>query len=75
MSAGTAVLVVVALAVGLLAGFAIARVRRVPRAAVSEPPEISAHPEDDTRPTLVPFRLSREAGRNLARTDPDEPRA
>ena len=69
MTAATALPVAVALVVGLLAGFALARLRRTPRVVEAR---VSDLVDDETRPTLVPFRVAREGGRKAARTDPDE---
>lgn len=72
MTAAIAVPITVALIVGLVAGFAIARLRRPPTPMAAprfDPTELT---DDDTRPTLVPFRTTREGGRNATRTSPGE---
>lgn len=71
-AAATVVAVVAALLVGLLAGFAMARGWRARIVEVAPSDDGLGPSDDDTRPTLVPFRLSREGGRSLARTDPGE---
>jgi hypothetical protein len=70
MNAETAGAVAVALLVGLMAGLAIARLRRRQPAVVAvdgPAADASGFSEDDTRPTLVPFRVAREGGRSQAK--------
>jgi hypothetical protein len=71
MSVETAIVACVALGIGLAAGFVLARARAAPPPAVAPPPppEAAGLVEEDTKPTLVPFRATREAGRSAARLD------
>ena len=69
MTAQLTIVALVSLLVGIIAGIAggyrLARdlhQRRLARLPEGEPTE-----SDDTRPTLIPFRPAREAGRKLAR--------
>jgi hypothetical protein len=60
------------LLLGLAAGYTLARQRRAQHGPGLEDP---ATVDEETRPTLVPFRVTREQGRNLARLEvaPGEP--
>lgn len=72
MTAATAIPIAVALVFGLLAGLAIARLRRPPTPMAGPRLDPSELTDDDTRPTLVPFRPIREGGRSAVRTSPGE---
>lgn len=57
----------VSLIVGAIVGYALARLRTRTPAEVPSPPPYTSIETDDTRPTLVPFKVVREAGRKFAR--------
>lgn len=67
MTAETLVVAAVALGLGMAGGVALGRLRRSAPAVPPAPDPIS---EEDTRPTLIPFRTPRESGRNLAKVTP-----
>lgn len=71
MSAETVTVAVLALAVGLVGGGLLGWALRRPVPAPPAVPE--AAPEDDTKPTLIPFRAPRDVGRNLARIERNQP--
>jgi hypothetical protein len=51
---------------GLAAGYTLARLRRGAVAAGLDDPNTV---DEETRPTLIPFRATRDSGRNLAQLD------
>jgi hypothetical protein len=57
---------IASLLLGLAAGYTFARNRRGQHGPGLEDP---ATVDEETRPTLVPFRVTREQGRNLARVE------
>lgn len=69
MTMQLAIAALVSLGVGLLAGYALAKRRARALARPTPPPLYTGVPaeSDDTRPTLVPFKASRDAGRKLAK--------
>ena len=66
----TLAVAVIALAVGAVGGTLLGWAIRKP----SPPVQVEAAPEDDTKPTLIPFRAPREVGRNLARVERNPPK-
>jgi hypothetical protein len=50
---------------GLAAGYTFARRRGQHTSSLEDPATV----DEETRPTLVPFRVTRESGRNLARVE------
>jgi hypothetical protein len=70
--------VLAAIALGALTGYVVGRWRRVPPAPPPLTPEDRLRPDvrldtldEETKPTLVPFRPSRESGKNLAKLNED----
>jgi hypothetical protein len=65
MTTETLLLATLALMMGAVFGYALARARR--RRALPVPPLSTDSFDDETKPTLVPWRSNREQGRNLAK--------
>jgi hypothetical protein len=53
------------LLLGLTAGYTLARRRAQHASSLDDPATV----DEETRPTLIPFRAVRESGRNLARVE------